>query len=51
MKHLDVTQIQQIVDAMHSVDYCKGSVIVTERDVGTHVYAIEGILPQGHFSV
>jgi len=42
MKHLDVSQIQQIVDAMHSVDYSKGSVIIKERDVGTHVYVIEG---------
>jgi len=43
MKHLDFSQIQQIVDAMHSVDYSKGSVIIKERDVGTHVFVIEGI--------
>jgi len=43
MKHLDYTQIQQIVDAMHAVDYAKGSVIIKERDVGTHVFVIEGI--------
>ena len=42
MKHLDVTQIQQVVDAMHSVEYGKDSVIIRERDVGTHVYVIEG---------
>ena len=44
MKNLDLTQIQQIVDAMHSVDYSKGSVIIKEHDVGTHVYVIEGIV-------
>jgi len=44
MKHLDFTQIQQIVDAMHLVDYSKGSVIIRERDVGTHVYVIEGTM-------
>lgn len=43
MKHLDLAQIQQIVDAMHSVDYIKSSVIIKERDVGTHVFVIEGI--------
>ena len=42
MKHLDYSQTQQIVDAMHSVDYVKGSVIIKERDVGTHVFVIEG---------
>jgi len=44
MKHLDLSQIQQIVDAMHSVDYAKGSIIIKERDVGTHVYVVEGII-------
>jgi len=42
MKHLDLAQIRQVVDAMHSVDYTSGSVIIKERDVGTHVYVIEG---------
>jgi len=42
MKHLDYTQIQHIVDAMHAVDYGKGSVVIKERDVGTHVFVIEG---------
>jgi len=42
MKHLDYTQIQQIVDAMHAADYAKDSVVIRERDVGTHVFVIEG---------
>jgi len=42
MKHLDLSQMKQIVDAMHSVDYSKGSVVIRERDIGTHVYVIEG---------
>ena len=42
MKHLDYAQIQQIVEAMHAVDYAKDSVVIKERDIGTHVFVIEG---------
>ncbi len=42
MKNLEMSQIQEIVDCMHPVDYDKNSCIIKEGDVGSLVYVMEG---------
>ena len=42
MKNLEMTQIQEIVDCMYPVEYAAGSLIITEGDVGSIVYVMEG---------
>ncbi|XP_026133739.1 cGMP-dependent protein kinase 1-like isoform X2 [Carassius auratus] len=41
MKNLEMSQIQEIVDCMHPVDYDKNSCIIKEGDVGSLVYVME----------
>ncbi|XP_052768823.1 cGMP-dependent protein kinase 1-like isoform X2 [Mya arenaria] len=41
MKNLELSQIHDIVDCMHPVDFSKGSVIIKEGDVGSLVYVME----------
>ncbi|XP_075996929.1 cGMP-dependent protein kinase 1-like isoform X2 [Genypterus blacodes] len=41
MKNLDVSQIQQIVDCMHPVNYGKDACIIREGDAGSLVYVME----------
>lgn len=42
MKHLEKSQIQEIVDCMYPVEYGKDSCIIKEGDVGSLVYVMEG---------
>jgi hypothetical protein len=42
MKNLEMTQIREIVDCMYPVEYEAGSLIITEGDVGSIVYVMEG---------
>ncbi|KAL3273183.1 hypothetical protein HHI36_014637 [Cryptolaemus montrouzieri] len=42
MKNLELTQIKEIVDCMYPEAYKKGSIIITEGDVGSIVYVLEG---------
>lgn len=42
MKNLESMQIQEIVDCMYPVEYAAGSLIITEGDVGSIVYVMEG---------
>ena len=42
MKNLDLSQIREIVDCMHSVEFTKDSIIIKEGDVGSLVYVMEG---------
>ena len=44
MKNLELSQIREIVDCMHPVDYKQGSWIIKEGDVGSLVYVMEGQL-------
>lgn len=48
MKHLEKSQIQEIVDCMYPVEYGKDSCIIKEGDVGSLVYVMEG-KSDGHF--
>lgn len=48
MKHLEKSQIQEIVDCMYPVEYGKDSCIIKEGDVGSLVYVMEGE-PDVHF--
>uniref|UniRef100_A0A8C1KPI3 cGMP-dependent protein kinase n=1 Tax=Cyprinus carpio TaxID=7962 RepID=A0A8C1KPI3_CYPCA len=41
MKNLEMSQIQEIVDCMHPVDYDRNSCIIKEGDVGSLVYVME----------
>ncbi|XP_055518352.1 cGMP-dependent protein kinase 1-like isoform X1 [Leucoraja erinacea] len=41
MKNLEMSQIQEIVDCMHPVDYSKDSCVIKEGDVGSMVYVME----------
>lgn len=55
MKNLEMSQIMDIVECMHPVEYIKGSVIIKEGDVGSLVYVMEGkdflyYLHNAHFS-
>ena len=43
MRHLDVHQINEIVDCMSEVKSDKGDIIIKEGEVGFKVYAIEGV--------
>lgn len=42
MKNLEIAQIQEIVDCMYPVEYASESLIITEGDVGSIVYVMEG---------
>ena len=42
MRNLDGAQIREIVDCMYPVEYNKDSMIITEGDVGSLVYVMEG---------
>lgn len=42
MKNLEMTQIKEIVDCMYPEAYLAGSIIITEGDVGSIVYVLEG---------
>ncbi len=44
MRNLDTAQIREIVDCMYPVEYKKDSMIITEGDVGSLVYVMEGML-------
>jgi len=41
MKHLENSQIKEIVDCMYPMDYAKGSLIIKEGDIGSIVYVME----------
>ncbi|XP_068160902.1 cGMP-dependent protein kinase 1-like [Antennarius striatus] len=41
MKNLELSQIHEIVDCMHPVDYGKDACIIEEGDVGSLVYVME----------
>ncbi|KAK9887797.1 hypothetical protein WA026_000112 [Henosepilachna vigintioctopunctata] len=43
MKNLELTQIKEIVDCMYPEAYKKGSIIITEGDVGSIVYVLEDV--------
>ena len=49
MKNLELAQICEIVDCMHPVDYPKGKLIITEGDVGSRMYVMEGMNIRFHF--
>jgi len=42
MKHLENSQIKEIVDSMYPMEYAQGSLIIKEGDVGSIVYVMEG---------
>ena len=44
MRNLDGAQIREIVDCMYPVEYNTDSMIITEGDVGSLVYVMEGKL-------
>ena len=48
MRNLDGAQIREIVDCMHPVEYNTESMIITEGDVGSLVYVMEGNVVQLH---
>merc|ERR1719219_2724260 len=41
MKHLETSQIKEIVDCMYPMEYAKGSLIIKEGDIGSIVYVME----------
>merc|ERR1740131_302727 len=41
MKHLENSQIKEIVDCMYPIEYAKNSLIIKEGDVGSVVYVME----------
>ncbi len=45
MRNLDEAQIREIVDCMYPVEYKPDSMIITEGDVGSLVYVMEGEFP------
>ena len=43
MRHLEVTQIDEIVECMSEVKYDRDEMIIREGEVGFKVYVIEGM--------
>ena len=43
MKNLEMAQIREIVDCMFPVNYERGKLIITEGDVGSSMFVMEGI--------
>jgi len=41
MKHLENSQIKEIVDCMYPMEYTKGTLIIKEGDIGSIVYVME----------
>jgi len=41
MKHLENSQIKEIVDCMYPMEHAKGSLIIKEGDIGSIVYVME----------
>ena len=44
MRHLDTTQINEIVECMSEIKCDKDDIIIREGEVGFKVYAIEGTI-------
>lgn len=42
LKNLDSSQVREIVDCMYSEYFTKGTLVIREGDVGSHLYVSEG---------
>ncbi|GIY69616.1 cGMP-dependent protein kinase, isozyme 1 [Caerostris darwini] len=51
LKNLDSSQVREIVDCMYSQYFTKGTQVIKEGDVGSHLYVSAGIMKYGQYKL